>query len=103
MGGGIFLSPFFADVEPPDLTIAKRLLDACKRQGFVCRRVGIGEAAPLFCARDGYRDEIMLNGFSSECYAVRQRTSFLVVVGGGQNVLQCEGSAVDVLNTVLMW
>lgn len=32
------------DVEPPDLTLAKRLLDACKHQGFVCQRVGTGEA-----------------------------------------------------------
>lgn len=93
------------DVEPPDLTVAKRLLDTCKRQGFVCQRVGTGEDAPLLCTRDRgeYRDEILLNGFSAECFAVRQRSSRLVIVGGGNTLYQCEGSALTVLNTVLTW
>ncbi|MGQ0778839.1 MAG: hypothetical protein ACT4NY_31260 [Pseudonocardiales bacterium] len=93
------------DPEPPDLTIAKRLLDACKRQGFVCQRVGTGEDAPLLCTRERneYRDEILLNGFSADCFAVRQRTSRLVIVGGGTALYQCEGSALTVLNTVLTW
>lgn len=33
------------DVEPPDLTITKRLLDACKYQRFVCQLAGTGELA----------------------------------------------------------
>lgn len=93
------------DVEPPDLTIAKRLLDACTRNGFTCQRVGTGEAAPLLCTRDrdGYRDEVLLNGFSSDCYAVRQRTSRLIIAGRENALYQCEGSALAVRNTVLTW
>lgn len=93
------------EVEPPDLALAMRLLDACRAQGFACRRVGTGDAAPLLCTRqrDGYTDEILLNGFSGDCYASRQRTSRLVIVGGSRTVYTIEGSAAQVLHTVLGW
>lgn len=92
-------------VDDPDLIIAMRLLDTLKRQGFICRRVGPGEDAPLWCQRvvGDFSDDVLIGGFSRDCYASRQRNSKLVVVGGGRTVVEVEGSALTVLNTVLTW
>lgn len=89
----------------PDLAIAMRLLDAAKRQGFVCQQVGSGEDAPLLCTRerDEYRDTILIDGFDQGCHAIRQRNSRLIIAGDDRTVYEIEGSALSVLNTVLTW
>lgn len=92
-------------VDSPDLVIAKQLLDQTKLRGFVFRRLAPGEDGPLMGHRvSGDRvDIIHIAGFSRDCFAVRQRTSPLIVPGNGLVERRVEGSALDVLNEVLTW
>lgn len=53
--------------------------------------------------RGGYRDEVLINGFSRDCHAVRYRNSRLLIIGDGRTVYEIEGSALTVLNLVLTW
>jgi hypothetical protein len=91
--------------ESPDLVSGKRLLDAVKRQGFVFRRVAHGPDGPLEGVWEvgEWRDTIHLGGFSSGCYAWRERTSSLIVPGGALLATRVSGDALNVLNTVLTW
>jgi hypothetical protein len=87
------------------LITGKRLLDAVKRQGFVFHRVAPGPDGPLEGVRevDGWRDTVHLGGFSEGCYAWRERTSSLILPGGGLVTARVSGGALTVLNTVLTW
>jgi hypothetical protein len=53
--------------------------------------------------RGSWVDVIHIAGFSRDCLAVRQRTSSLILPGGGLVERQVEGSALEVLNEVLTW
>ncbi|MCA1673647.1 MAG: hypothetical protein LC799_16085 [Actinobacteria bacterium] len=70
-------------VDSPDLVTGKRLLDAAKRHGFVFQRIAPGPDGPLEGIRESaeWRDVIHLGGFSSGCYAWRERQSSLIVPG----------------------
>jgi hypothetical protein len=91
--------------DSPDLVIAKRLLDHAKVQGFQFRRVAEGpDGALLGLRRTGeWTDTLYLNGFSRDCYAMRERTTSLVVPGGALVERRTTGDALNVLNTVLTW
>jgi hypothetical protein len=93
------------EVDSPDLALAKQLLDQTKLRGFVFRRISPGEDAPLVGQRvNGDRvDIIYIAGFSHDCFAVRQRTSPLIIPGNGLVERRVEGSALDVLNEILTW
>jgi hypothetical protein len=88
-----------------DLVISMRLLDAAKRNGFAFRRIGLGPDGPLEGVRESaeWRDVIHLGGFSSGCYAWRERQSSLLVPGGALVQTRIQGSALRVLNEVLTW
>jgi hypothetical protein len=92
-------------MDSPDVVIATRLLDYAKRCGFAFRRAAPGEDGPLVGQRvsGNWIDVIHIAGFSGDCLAVRQRTSSLILPGGGLVERRVEGSALDVLNEVLMW
>jgi hypothetical protein len=92
-------------VDSPDLVLAKQLLDQTKLRGFVFGRTAPGEDAPLMGHRvNGDRvDIIHIAGFSRDCFAVRQRTSPLIIPGNGLVERRVEGSALNVLNEVLTW
>jgi hypothetical protein len=92
-------------MDSPDVVIAKRLIDDAKSRGFAFRRTRPGEDAPLVGKRVGssWVDVIHIAGFGRDCLAVRQRTSSLILPGGGLMERQVEGSAVEVLNEVLTW
>ncbi len=72
-----------AVADSADVITGKRLLDAVKRQGFVFRRIAPGPDGPLEGVREinGWRDVIYLGGFSSSCYAWRERRSSLILPG----------------------
>ena len=91
--------------DSPDLVIAKRLLDHAKARGFQFQRVAEGpDGALLGTRRTGeWADTLYLNGFSRDCYALRERTTSLVVPGHALVELRATGDALNVLNTVLTW
>lgn len=91
--------------DSPDVVIAKRLLDYAKQDGFTFQRAASGADAPLIGYRiwDGWVDLIHIEGFSRDCFAWRKRTSTLIVSPGTLVQRQVAGSALDVLNEVLMW
>jgi hypothetical protein len=89
----------------PDVAIAKRLLDQLRLDGFVFARIAPGEDGPLVGNRvtDDYVDMIHIEGFSRDCFALRQRNSSLIVPGRGWVERRAEGNALYVLNEVLIW
>lgn len=91
--------------DSPDLVIARRLLDHAKRHGFQFRPVEGGPDGALLGIRDGdeWQDAVFIAGFSRDCYALRQRTTSLVVPGGALIELRAAGDALNVLNAVLTW
>lgn len=91
--------------ESPDLVIAKRLLDHAKLRGFRFQRVAEGPDGPLLGTRHtgDWTDTLYLNGFSRDCYALRERTTSLVVPDGALVERRVSGDALNVLNTVLIW
>lgn len=91
--------------ESPDLVIAKRLLDHAKLRGFQFRRVAEGpDGALLGTRRTGdWSDTVYLNGFSRDCYAMRERTTSLLVPGSALVERRATGDALNVLNAVLTW
>ena len=91
--------------ESGDLVIAKRLLDHAKLQGFQFRRVAEGPDGALLGIRhtEEWRDTVYLNGFSRDCYALRERIASLVVPAGTLVQRRVTGSALNVLNAVLAW
>ncbi|MGH3942901.1 MAG: hypothetical protein ACRDTG_30620 [Pseudonocardiaceae bacterium] len=92
-------------MDSPDLAIAKRLLDHLKLRGFQFQRTALGVDAPLIGHRvsDEWADTVLIEGFSSGCYAWRQRASILILPGEGLIERQVQGSALTVLNEVLTW
>src|SRR3954470_12259453 len=70
-------------VDGPELTAAKRLLDAAKSQGFTFQRIAPGPDGPLLGVREtvDYRDTCYLSGFGEGCSATRARKYSLVVPG----------------------
>jgi hypothetical protein len=92
-------------IDSPDLVIAKRLLDQLKLCGFQFERIAPGEDGPLIGNRvtGDYVDMIHIEGFSRDCFAWRQRSSSLILPGGGLVERRADGSALDVLNEVLTW
>jgi hypothetical protein len=94
-----------AVTDSPDVITGKRLLDAVKRQGFVFARIAPGPDGPIEGVRknDQWRDVIRIGGFSSSCYAWRERQSSLIIPGGSLVRIRTEGSVLDVLNEVLTW
>ncbi|MFN2496733.1 MAG: hypothetical protein ABR608_12620 [Pseudonocardiaceae bacterium] len=91
--------------DSPDLVIAKRLLDHAKAQGFQFQRVAEGpDGALLGMRRTGeWTDTLYLDGFSQGCYAIRERTTSLVVPEGALVERRATGDALNVLNAVLTW
>lgn len=91
--------------DSPDLVIAMRLLDSLKLCGFEFSRSAPGEDGPLMGHRiSGDRvDLVLIEGFSRNCFAWRQRASSLIIPGSGQVERQVDGGAIDVLNEVLAW
>ena len=91
--------------DSPDLSAAKRLLDAAKDAGFTFERVAPGEDAPLRGVRQStqWRDEIHLGGLwaPQSCTAIRRRRSSLLVPGGLPVAQQLSGDALTVLHTVV--
>jgi len=91
--------------ESPELVItATRLLEEVKAQGFQFRRVGGPEGALLGTRRAGeWTAMIYLDGFSRNCYALRERRTSLVAPDGALVESRVDGDALNVLNTVLTW
>jgi hypothetical protein len=91
------------DVDGPELTAAKRLLDAAKREGFAFQRVAPGEDGPLVGVREtlAYRDTCYLGGFGTGCSATRARKSSLLIPGGSLVTARVDGDALTVLHTVV--
>ncbi|MGH3905474.1 MAG: hypothetical protein ACRDTE_14990 [Pseudonocardiaceae bacterium] len=91
--------------DSPDLVIAKRLLDHAKARGFQFQRVAEGPDGALLGIRrtPNWTDTLFIDGFSRGCYAMRERTSSLVVPGGALIERRATGSALNVLNSVLTW
>lgn len=92
--------------DSPDVVIAKRLLDQLKLVGFEFQRIAPGEDGPLVGNRvtgGDCVDIIHIEGFSRDCFAWRQRSSLLIVPGGGLVDRRTDGSALDVLQEVLTW
>lgn len=91
--------------DSPDLVIAKRLLDHAKARGFRFQRVAEGpDGALLGTRRTGdWTDTLYLNGFSRDCYALRERTTSLLIPEGALVEHRATGDALNVLNTVLTW
>jgi hypothetical protein len=91
------------DHDDAEVTAAKRLLDAAKREGFAFHRVAPGEDGPLFGVRETltYRDTCYLGGFSAGCSATRTRKSSLVIPGGLPVAARVDGDALTVLHTVI--
>jgi hypothetical protein len=89
----------------PTSPTGKRLLDAAKEHGFVFRRIAPGPDGPLEGVRevDGWRDVLHLGGFTSDCYAWRERRSSLVLPSSVRAQIRTQGSALDVLTEVLGW
>jgi hypothetical protein len=93
------------EADSSDVVIAKRLLDQLKQRGFQFQRIAPGEDGPLIGNRvtGNCVDMIHIEGFSRDCFAWRQRTSSLILPGGGLVEHRADGSALDVLNEVLTW
>lgn len=91
--------------ESPDLVIAIRLLDHAKLRGFQFQRVAEGPDAALLATRrtGDWTDTVYLDGFSRGCYALRERTTSLVVPGHAVVEHRATGDALNVLNAVLTW
>lgn len=91
--------------DSPDLVIAKRLLDHVKAQGFQFQRVADGPDGALLGIRNTIEwiDTLYLDGFSRDCYALRERKTSLVVPGGALVERRATGDALNVLNAVLTW
>lgn len=91
--------------DSPDLVIAKRLLDHVKARGFQFQRVAEGPDGALLGIRNtgDWTDTIYLDGFSRDCYAMRERTTSLLVPGGTLVEHRVAGDALNVLNSVLTW
>ena len=91
--------------DSPDLVIAKRLLDHAKLRGFQFRRVAEGpDGALLGTRRTGeWTDTIYLNGFSRDCYALRERATSLLVPSNALVERRATGDALNVLNAALTW
>jgi hypothetical protein len=89
--------------ESPDLTAAKRLLDAPKSKGFDFWRVALGPGGPLWGVRETlqWRDTIYLAGFGQACTAARARKSSLILPDGPLVSQQVDGDALSVLHTVV--
>ncbi|MFN2495135.1 MAG: hypothetical protein ABR608_04405 [Pseudonocardiaceae bacterium] len=92
-------------IESRDLVIAKRLLDHAKLRGFQFRRVAEGPDGALLGTRrtDEWTDTLYLNGFSRDCYALRERTTCLLVPDHALVERRATGDALNVLNAVLTW
>lgn len=92
-------------VDSTDVMIAKRLLDQLKLDGFQFQRIAPGEDGPLIGSRmtGDCVDIIHVEGFSRDCFAWRQRSSSLIIPGGGLVERRANGSALDVLTEVLTW
>ena len=90
-------------VDGPELTAAKRLLDAAKSQGFTFQRIAPGPDGPLLGVRETveYRDTCYLSGFGEGCSATRARKYSLVVPGGLPITERITGDALTVLHIVL--
>jgi hypothetical protein len=90
--------------DSPDLVVAKQLLDEVKAQGFQFRRVGGPDGALLGTRQKGEWTELVyLDGFSRNCYAMRERKTSLAVPGNALVESRVDGDALNVLNTVLTW
>jgi hypothetical protein len=94
-----------AVADSPDVITGKHLLDAVKRHGFVFQRIAPGPDGPIEGVRenDQWCDVIHIGGFSSSCYAWRERQSSLIVPGGSLVRIRTQGSVLDVLTEVLGW
>jgi hypothetical protein len=90
-------------VDGPELTAAKRLLDAAKSQGFTFQRIAPGPDGPLLGVRETveYRDTWYLSGFGEGCSATRARKYSLVLPGGLPISERVSGNALTVLHTVV--
>jgi hypothetical protein len=88
-----------------DLVVAKRLLDHARRHGFQFQPVDGGPDGALLGTRDrdDFVDIVFIAGFSRDCYAIRQRTSSLLIPGGGVVELRVTGDVLNTLNAVLTW
>ncbi|MGH3768473.1 MAG: hypothetical protein ACRDS0_16495 [Pseudonocardiaceae bacterium] len=91
--------------DSPDLVIAMRLLDSLKLCGFKFQRGAPGEDGGLIGHRvSGDRvDVVLIEGFSHDCVAWRQRETSLIIPGSGRVERRVDGGAIDVLNEVLTW
>lgn len=91
--------------ESPDLVIAMRLLDHAKLRGFQFQRVADGPDGALLGIRHTgeWTDTLYINGFSRDCYALRERTTSLVVPNSALVERRAAGDALNVLNAVLTW
>ena len=91
--------------DSPDLVIAKRLLDHAKLRGFQFQRTAPGPDGPLLGTRHtgDWQDTIHLAGFSQDCYALRTRTTSLLVPDSALVERRATGDALTVLDTVLTW
>jgi hypothetical protein len=90
-------------VDGPELTAAKRLLDAAKSQGFTFQRIAPGPDGPLLGVRETveYRDTCYLSGFGEGCSATRACKYSLVLPGGLPITERVTGDALTVLHVVL--
>jgi hypothetical protein len=93
------------ETDSAEVTLAKRLLDCAKQCGFVFLRAAPGEDAALVGNRvsGNWVDLIHLEGFSRDCFALRQPLSALSTPGNPRVERRIDGSALDVLNEVLTW
>jgi hypothetical protein len=93
------------ETDSTEVTLAKRLLDYATQCGFVFVRAALGEDAPLVGNRvsDHWVDLIHLEGFSRDCFALRQPLSALSTPGNSRVERRIDGSALEVLNEVLTW
>lgn len=88
-------------LDGPDVTAAKRLLDAAKREGFAFQRIAPGEDGLLFGVRETLvcRDTCYLGWFSADCSATRTQKSSFVIPGGPLVTARVDGDALMVLHT----
>jgi hypothetical protein len=95
----------WGETDTPDLVIAMRLLDRLKLCGFEFQRSAPGDDGGLIGHRisDERVDLILIEGFSRDCFAWRQRTTTLIAPGSGLVERQINGSAIDVMNELLTW
>ena len=81
------------------------MLDHTKANGFQFQRVAEGPDGPLLGIRQtgDWIDTLFLDGFSQGCYAIRERSTSLLVPGGALVERRVAGGAITVLRTVLAW